>query len=60
MDDPYKPPSKCDIKKLSSNNSFYRLRVGNNRFLYIMIIKQNEAYIEEAFNRKRIVIMGKL
>jgi mRNA-degrading endonuclease RelE of RelBE toxin-antitoxin system len=51
MDDPYKPRSKCDIKKLSSNNPFYRLRVENNRFLYI--IKQNEVFIEEAFNRKK-------
>lgn len=43
--------SKCDIKKLSSNNPFYRLRVGNNRFLYI--ITQNKAFIEEAFDRKK-------
>lgn len=49
--DPFKPRSGCDIKKMSGDKSFYRLRVGNHRFLYI--VKDDEVMVEEAFKREK-------
>ena len=48
-DEPGKPISGCDIKKMSGKKRYYRLRVGNSRFLYV--IKGNEVLVEEAFKR---------
>jgi mRNA interferase RelE/StbE len=50
-DDPHKARSGCDIRRMRGRRTFYRLRVGNNRFLYI--IKDNEVLVEEAFRRGR-------
>lgn len=47
--DPYTSRSGCDIKKMSGEKEFYRLRVGNHRFLYL--IKENKLFIEEGFKR---------
>ncbi len=49
--DPFKPRSGCDIKKMSGSKTFYRLRVGNHRFLYV--VKDNEILVEEAFKREK-------
>lgn len=48
--DPFKPRPKCDIKKMSGEKIFYRLRVGNHRFLYV--VKDEEVLVEEAFRRE--------
>ena len=48
-DDPYKTRSGCDFKKMKGKKPYYRLRIGNNRFLYVII--NNEALVEEAFKR---------
>ena len=45
--DSFKPRSKCDIKKMSGEEIFYKLKVGNNSFLYI--VKGEEVLVEEAF-----------
>ncbi|MFQ6127385.1 MAG: type II toxin-antitoxin system RelE/ParE family toxin [Thermoplasmata archaeon] len=50
-DDPYKTRSGCDIKKMRGKKPFYRLRLGNNRFLYV--IKDDQVLVEEAFRRRR-------
>ena len=50
-DDPYKARSGCDINKMKGKKTFYRLRVGNNRFLYV--ISDNKILVEEAFKRGR-------
>lgn len=49
--DPFKSRSRCDIKKMSGDESFYRLRVGDHRFLYV--IKDDEVMVEEAFKREK-------
>ncbi len=49
--DPYEPRSGCDIKKMSDRKTFYRLRVGDHRFLYV--IKDDEILVEEAFKREK-------
>ncbi len=49
--DSFKPRSKCDIKKMSGEEIFYRLRVGNHRFLYV--VKDEEVLVEEAFRREK-------
>ena len=46
-DGPYKTRSGCDIKKMIGKKEYYRLRVGNSRFLYV--ITGNEVLVEEAF-----------
>ncbi len=51
VDEPYKNRSGCDIKKMSGKKRYYRLRVGDNRFLYV--INGNEVLVEEAFKRGR-------
>ncbi len=48
---PFKPRSGCDIKKIAGKEPFYRLRVGNHRFLYV--VKDREVLVEEAFKRER-------
>ncbi|UCF07444.1 MAG: type II toxin-antitoxin system RelE/ParE family toxin [Thermoplasmata archaeon] len=50
-EDPYKARSGCNIKKMKGRKTFYRLRVGNNRFLYV--VSDNEIFVEEAFKRGR-------
>ena len=50
-DDPFKPRSGCDIKKMSGEEIFYRLRVGNHRFLYV--VKEDEVLVEEAFKGEK-------
>ena len=50
-EDPYKARSGCDIKKISGRKIYYRLRVGDHRFLYV--VKGNEILVEEAFKRGR-------
>lgn len=47
--DPYRSRSGCDIKKMSGKKEFYRLRVGNHRFLYV--IKESDVLVEEGFKR---------
>jgi len=47
--DPYKSRSGCHVKKMGGSKSYYRLRVGNNRFLYV--IEGSEVFVEEAFKR---------
>ena len=47
--DPFKNRSGCDIKKMKGKKSYYRLRIGNNRVLYVII--GNEVLVEEAFKR---------
>lgn len=49
VDEPYDNRSGCDIKEMSGKKMYYRLRVGNNRFLYV--INGSEVLIEEAFKR---------
>ena len=51
-EDPFRPRSGCDIKKMSGKKEFYRLRVGNHRFLYV--IKENDLLIEETFRREKV------
>lgn len=51
VEDPYKTRSGCDIKKMMGTKPYYRLRVGNSRFLYV--ISGNEVLVEEAFKRGR-------
>ena len=48
-EEPYKARSGCDIKKISGKKTYYRLRVGNHRFLYI--VKGDEVLVEESFKR---------
>ncbi len=48
-EDPFKSRSGCDIKKMAGKKPFYRLRVGNHRFLYVL--KEGEVLVEEAFKR---------
>lgn len=48
-DDPFRPRSGCNIKKMSGKKEFYRLQVGNHRFLYV--IKENDVLVEEGFKR---------
>jgi len=50
-ENPFKARSGCDIKKMAGEKPFYRLRIGNHRFLYV--IKGREVFIEEAFKRER-------
>jgi len=50
-EDPYKSRSGCDIKKMTGREPFYRLRVGDHRFLYV--IKKQEVLVEEAFKREK-------
>ena len=49
--DPFKPRSGCDIKKMSGSKTFYRLRVGSHRFLYV--VKDGDVLVEEAFKREK-------
>lgn len=49
--DPFEPRSGYDIKKMSGRKTFYRLRVGNHRFLYV--VKEDEILVEEAFKREK-------
>ncbi len=49
--DPFKPRPNCDIKKMSGKNTFYRLRVGSHRFLFV--VKDDEILVEEAFKREK-------
>ncbi len=51
VDDPFKPRPNCDIKKMSGKKAFYRLRIGDNRFLYV--VKDDEILVEEAFKREK-------
>lgn len=51
VDEPLKNRSGCDIKKMSGKKLYYRLRVGDHRFLYV--INGNEVLVEEAFKRGR-------
>jgi len=48
-DDLFKSRSGCNIKKMSGKKEFYRLRVENNRFLYV--IKESDVLVEEGFKR---------
>jgi mRNA interferase RelE/StbE len=48
---PYTTRSGCDIKKMRGKKPSYRLRVGNNRFMYV--VRENEVLVEEAFKRGR-------
>ncbi len=48
-EDPFTPRSGCDIKRMIGKAPFYRLRVGNHRFLYIL--EGQEVLVEEAFRR---------
>ncbi|MFW6142198.1 MAG: type II toxin-antitoxin system RelE family toxin [Candidatus Saliniplasma sp.] len=50
-EEPFKPRSGCDIKKMSGEKTFYRLRVGDHRFLYV--VKDQEVLVEEAFKREK-------
>jgi len=50
-EDPYKSRSGCDIKKMVGNEIYYRLRIGNHRFLYV--VQKNEVLVEEAFKREK-------
>lgn len=50
-DDPFKSRSGCDISKITGKMDYFRLRVGNHRFLYI--IMRNEILIEEGFKREK-------
>ena len=50
-EDPHRARSGCDIQKMRGKKTFYRLRVGNNRLLYV--VKDNEVLVEEAFRRGR-------
>jgi len=49
VENPFVPRAGCDIKKMVARHPFYRLRVGNHRFLYV--VEENEVLIEEAFRR---------
>lgn len=48
-EDPFQSRSGSDIRKMTGTTSYYRLRVGNHRFLYI--VRGDEVLIEEAFQR---------
>jgi mRNA-degrading endonuclease RelE of RelBE toxin-antitoxin system len=48
-EDPIHPRSGCDIKKMSGSKDYYRLRVGDHRFLYVII--KEKVMVEEAFLR---------
>lgn len=50
-EDPFTPRTGCDIKKMTAKKTFYRLRVGDHRFLYVVI--DVEVLVEEAFRRGR-------
>lgn len=49
--DPFEPRSGCDIKKMSGSKTFYRLKVGGHRFLYV--VKDEDILVEEAFKREK-------
>lgn len=49
MEDPYRSRPKCDIKKMSGSKDHYRIRIGDNRFLYVII--NGKVMVEEAFLR---------
>ncbi len=49
--DPFEPRSRCDIKKMRGHKNFYRLVVGDHRFL--SVIKENVILVEEAFKREK-------
>ncbi len=51
MENPFKARAGCDIKKLVSRKSEYRLRVGKHRFFYT--IRNRTVLIEEAIRKKR-------
>lgn len=36
-EDPFHSRPKCDIRKMSGSKQYYRLCVGDNRFLYVVI-----------------------
>ena len=48
-ENPSKTRPGCDIKKMRGKKPYYRLRIGNNRFLYVII--GSEVLLEEAFKR---------
>ena len=50
-EDPFKSRPGCDVKKMTEKRPFYRLRVGNHRFLYV--IEDKEVLVEEAFKREK-------
>ena len=48
-DDPHTARSGCDIMKMTARRPYFRLRVGDHRFLYV--IDGNEVLVEEGFRR---------
>ena len=50
-DDPFKSRSGCDIKKMSGKKIYYRLRVGDHRFLYV--VHNKSVLVEEGFKREK-------
>jgi len=48
-EDPFRSRPGCDIKKMVGREIYYRLRVGDHRFLYI--VAEDEILVEEAFRR---------
>ena len=50
-EDPFKSRSGCDIKKMVGQKIYYRLHIGDHRFLYV--IKKKEVLVEEAFKRAK-------
>lgn len=48
---PFRSRAGCDLKKLVSRKTEYRLRVGNHRFFYT--ISDNIIWIEVAFRKMR-------
>lgn len=52
IEDPYKPRSGVDIKKLKGKYHYlYRLRVGDHRFEYF--VEEDIIWIEKAFKREK-------
>jgi mRNA-degrading endonuclease RelE of RelBE toxin-antitoxin system len=50
-EDPFKTRSGCDIKKMVGQEIYYRLRIGNHRFLYV--VQKKEVLVEETFKREK-------
>jgi len=50
-EDPFQSRAGCDIRKMHGRKVFYRLRVGEHRFLYL--VEEGEVLVEEAFKRGR-------
>lgn len=57
-EDPFKPQSGLDIKKLKGKtHDVYRLRIGEHRFEYF--VEDDIVWVQNAFRRERGYVQGR-